>query len=165
MDILTHEDDPVRVRDFDDLDLLQMNSLSYVAGFFVRKIINKHECNCNAGLISSEENNPSNMLISLRNINTPNSRLLVSSNDFKSYIYEIDQVFLREFEHKFNHMPLIATIFPELKKVQSHSFCDAFPIQWFLKLFLRTRIYYILKFANRNINEKGSLKMLIMNVA
>lgn len=97
---------------------------------------------------------------------TPFGGLTMPSRDIVDYIIELEGIFIK----KFNEIASQEAVGMQLKNEFSKIFfmhpCKDFPFIYFISLYTRVRIYYTLKFVNRDIKSlkmnKGNIKLSIL---
>ena len=76
--------------------------------------------------------------------------LLAPAAPYLQYIKNLEDVFVKDFSMFTKHNAIGKTILSKLQGVPvPFTHCTEFPLQYLLKLFLRVRIYYTIRFANR----------------
>ena len=92
--------------------------------------------------------------------------LLALAAPYLQYIKNLEDLFVKDFTMFTKHNAIGETILSKLQDVPvPFTHCTEFPLQYLLKLFLRMRIYYTIKFANREFSarkrnkEKSKLKL------
>lgn len=87
--------------------------------------------------------------------------LRIPSEQFIHYIYELEKLFKSSFESICGTSQISHKYFHEMKKVVFNHPCPLFPSDYLIKLFIRLKIYYTLKYSNREqkiqnkTNKKG----------
>ena len=84
----------------------------------------------------------------------PFSGLLIPSEDFVHYITLLESTFVDELPIVLNKAGLGKYLVGKLIEFSVPQ-CSRFPGDYVLKLFIRMRLYYALKFANRDFTSRG----------
>lgn len=155
------------VRDYHDHNFPQENALSYFSGYLFKKCLDIHECyKCSSSV--QTQILPNNLLCLYKAYNDTNSKfgsLIAPPINFVDYIENLEKIFQNIFKSNSTKQGVGVLIFDNLKAM-SHSFilsCKNFPIEFLLKLFVRIRIYFTLKFQNnnfKNVQNKRKLQNL-----
>jgi len=136
---------------------LEENGLYYVCGYLLRKLLKFHVCaECDLLLTELEPSGDSTTVYLLQRSFTKSFRggLVTASACFVDYVKQCEQIFMNMFD-AIGHQPkILNVIVKEMLQVPSPVSCTGFPKNRFLHLFVRMRIYYTLKFHNRNIKQK-----------
>lgn len=161
----------IDTRDYLDLTTSEGNALVYVSGYFMKKCLEKHTCDvCLKYASSKTELDPSSIYSHFKAYVNRNrdtfGNLKMPHEHFLNYIAELEN----EFCNNFNNMAINKQVGFNLKekfKVISYFHpCINFPIDYFLSLFVRVRIYYTIKFANRELKSckanKQNPKLIIL---
>ena len=139
---------------------LEENGLYYVCGYLLRKLLKFHVCaECDLLLTELEPSGDSTTVYLLQRSFTKSFRggLVTASACFVDYVKR-EQIFMNMFD-AIGHQPkILNVIVKEMLQVPSPVSCTGFPKNRFLHLFVRMRIYYTLKFHNRNIKQKSRLQ-------
>lgn len=144
----------------EEINLLENNGTSYVAGYFAFKLLKKHDCEeCrndfkNHIIINTSSNNLYARLRQFQGIKT--GGIFVPSDHWIQYIKELEELLMQNVYKLMYEKNVLYKIFNILKDVNtSFMKCKNFPKFYFLKLFIRIRLYYIILFANRTLKNKS----------
>mgnify|MGYP002803931165 FL=1 len=156
----THVVQPFNLNDTDyrlpDVEehLMRTNALTYVAGYLLKKCMQKHRCEaCLKCLIHDELDDPSKLLCHFKAYDErkgPFGSLIAPTGHFVQYINNIEQIFVKEFDNSMTKIgvgQLVVNALPEYNVPE----CTAFPSKYLVKLFVRMRIHYLVKFRNREL--------------
>ena len=137
---------------------LEVNSVHYVCGFLLRKLNLWHECACMLTLQEVEaELDSTTVYVRLRSyVSTQSGGLLNASGCFRDYVSDCEAVFQRAFDERSHERGILTLIVAELTKIPIPVHCDKFPKLKLLRLFARMRMYYTLKFRNRDFANECS---------
>lgn len=155
----------ISTTDFNDLNLIAFNGIQYVSGYFAKKIISKHACKiCEEGIsshIDSEDSSHTYLEKKLYEDLGEGKGLICPSKNWTEYITKIEDIYMEHFQQNMHKPNILKTILKKLLEVTFESKCSKFPTIYFLKLFIRTRIYFTLIFINQKLksNEKN-IKLL-----
>lgn len=142
----------------EEINLLENNGTSYVAGYFAFKLLKKHDCeecrNDFKNHINTSSNNLYARLRQFQGIKT--GGIFVPSDHWIQYIKELEELLMQNVYKLMYEKNVLYKIFNILKDVNtSFMKCKNFPKFYFLKLFIRIRLYYIILFANRTLKNKS----------
>ncbi|XP_067209950.1 uncharacterized protein [Linepithema humile] len=147
--------------DYRNLSVTEENVFFYICGYLLHRLFIKHLCDTCTLLAGKDCNLDEARLYSYfktyDNTNDMFGSLYVPSAVFANYIRELYTKFFENINIiiETNVMQKFMQI---LSTIQfSHPCCD-FPNIYLLKLFIRMRLYYILKFINRNFKTKKRSK-------
>ena len=91
--------------------------------------------------------------------------LVAPSQEVLTYANKIEDQFIAYFSLLNKTVGIWNDILQCLKKIELHVPCQEFDQEYLLKLFVRMRIYYSLKFANRNLASCKRKKWKFVKVA
>ena len=138
-------------------NIVKENAITYVAGYLLHKCSQKHSCSlCKEAQESNDlDDNKKQLLCYFKPYNQDKSQfggLHVPSASFLKYIVELEAIFVKNFSIFTKSSSVGGDILKLLKTEPApFQYCDKFPLDYLQKLFLRMRIYYSLKFANRDL--------------
>lgn len=146
--------------DYKNIETPEGNALVCVTEYLLKKSLLQHSCDVcqiffnNPDSFVSEET-CSCKLKAYDTENSPFGGVTVPSKDIVEYMLKLESIFVS----KFNEIAFREGIGMRLKKefskiVYIHPYKD-FPLQYFLSLYTRVRIYRTLKFINDNIRTGG----------
>lgn len=143
--------------DFHNLPITEENVLIYICGYLLRRLFTKHFCDTCALLTNTncslDEARLYTYFKTYDNTNKMFGSLYVPSAVFINYITELHAK-LFENINIITQTNVIQKFMQILSTIQfSHSLCH-FPKIYLLKLFIRIRLYYILKFISRDLKTK-----------
>lgn len=81
--------------------------------------------------------------------------------DFVIYISSLEIIFQQNFELLAVKNNIVKSFLELSKSVKFIHLCEHFPHNYLLKLFFRVRLYYTLKFVNKNFRNANKTKILI----
>ena len=138
-------------------DLMSSNAITYVAGYLLKKCFQQHKCNvCWTALTNNELDSSDQLFCHFKAYNEnkgPFGSLVVPTTSFVQYITNIEQEFIGEFSNSMTTSGVgkhIVDVLPEF----TGSNCSEFPGNYLVRLFVRMRIYYVVKFKNRELAQK-----------
>lgn len=138
-------------------NLLKDNPIAYVAGYLLKKCFKHHECStCREAVVTDEIGDNRNLLCFFKAYKSDKSfgGLLAPTAPYLQYIKQLEDMFVKDFSMYTKSDGIGKSILTKLQCVPvSFQHCPEFPFQYLLKLFLRMRIYYSLKFANRDFSS------------
>lgn len=147
--------------DYRNLNFSQKNAFYYVGGYFLKKCLEKHSCEaCQNYARANQDMSDQSIYTFFRayeNAAKDTFGNLKSPNDsFFQYLGSCENVFTANFKN----LALQPNVGIQLKNkvfnVPLLHPCDEFPKEYFASLFVRTRIFYTIKFLNRDISLQRS---------
>lgn len=143
--------------DLNDLNISEQTGFNYVCGYFVKKLLTKHDCTvCKLALTNKDNISlTNNLFIENKQYKDLKFGLIVPSNEFVFYIQKLENIMQDNFTKFMYDKNVGLNIYKLMDKVEPCiNICEHFPKEHFLKLFIRIRIYYILMFLNLQIKNK-----------
>lgn len=156
--------------DYYSHDIHEQNSLRYICGYLIRKCLKIHSCDiCNNFATQHEELDETSIFCHLKAYeNTERStfgNLKMPAKNFLKFITSLENIFFTNFEKlvlEKNCLNLFVNLY---ERVDFDHPCTSFPRAYLIKLYSRMRLYYTLKFINRNfVNnnlEKSRRKTIV----
>jgi hypothetical protein len=136
---------------------MSSNAITDVAGCLLKKCFEQHKCNvCWTALTNNELDSSDQLFCHFKAYNEnkgPFGSLVVPTTSFVQYITNIEQEFIGEFSNSMTTSGVgkhIADVLPEF----TGSNCAEFPGNYLVRLFVRMRIYYVVKFKTRELAQK-----------
>ena len=151
--------------DFDSI-LAGMNALTYVADYLLKKSLLKHSCEmCRKELVNNQLTDSSQLLCMFKaydeTTEKPFGRLLSPKKHFMKYIAGVKAKFVEQFESNLDVKKYLLSKLSQFTAVQ----CECFPSTSLLKLFIRIRIHYALKFGNKELCSTKEKNMKFLKVS
>ncbi len=142
-------------------DGIKANATCYVAGYLLMKCLKRHACQmCKDKLVSNTFDDSRKLFCFFKAYETDKSAfggLHAPSMSFFEFITKMEDVFVANFSVFSKSLYVGKHLLAKLENVAvSFQMCENFPIDYLRKLFLRMRIYYCLKFANRDFASAKS---------
>jgi hypothetical protein len=139
--------------DYHEKPLPEQNAFKYVCGYLIHKCLKIHTCNICEKFAKENDNLDNSNLFLHYKAYTRESFLF---GGLKLYIQSRANLFFANFEQHLNNQPgnHIYTLFKAIRGFQHP--CDHFPLDYLLKLYVRLRIYYVVK--NTNLSFKTCSK-------
>ncbi len=142
-------------------DGIKANASCYVAGYLLMKCLKRHACQmCKDKLVSNTFDDSRKLFCFFKAYETDKSAfggLHAPSMSFFEFITKMEDVFVANFSVFSKSSYVGKHLLAKLENVAvSFQMCENFPIDYLRKLFLRMRIYYCLKFANRDFASPKS---------
>lgn len=133
--------------------LPEQNAFKYICGYLIDKCLRKHSCQiCEQFATANKKLDESNIFIHFKAYDTDEStfgHLKTPEEVFCRYIYQLEHLFFRNFNESICSNPG-NTLYKKLSEIPTFRHpCSNFPIQYLFKLFIRFRIFYVLKYNNR----------------
>lgn len=151
----------VQTNDYRNLATEEGNALVYVAGYFLKKCILKHSCDICLKFCDTSLSDSSTRFCELKAYDGKQSLFgsqTVPPKIFLDYLKTLKGIFIL----MFNGLAVERGVGTKLKqKFSTVDFshpCPNFPQDYFMSLYTRVRIYYTLKFANREMKCKPTNK-------
>lgn len=147
--------------DYQNLDILEKNFIRYVCGYVIKKSLKVHECDvCVKYSKSITDLDDSTFYCHLRAYDTSGDTfgsLHMPHENFVHLISYIDASFRNCFERISIEPHIVQTFVNSLGVVRFNHPCKNFPIKFVLMLYTRVRLYYLLKFINRNFKNQSTV--------
>lgn len=143
---------------YEEINLLENNGTCFVAGYFAFKLLKKHDCEeCRNDFKNLTNTSSDTMYANLRQFQgIKTGGIFVPSDHWVQYIKKLEEGLMQNVYKFMYEKNVLYKIFNILKDIDSSFMkCQNFPKIYFLKLFIRIRLYYIILFANRNLKTKG----------
>ena len=142
--------------------MVQQNAVAYVAGYLLKKCFNLHDCSlCKEATTSKDIESESMLYCHFKNYkdDTSSSGLVLPSQLFLDFVLHLEDMFVQQFSLYTTSTLVGAHLLKSLQGVPfAFKCCQAFPMDYLLKLFLRMRIYYAIKFENRRLSSPSKRK-------
>ena len=136
-------------------NVISMNAITYVAGYLLRKCLEKHICDtCTKELVNNELDSSSKLFCLFKGYDEskPFGGLLVPSTLFVNYITTIEGMFVHHLPNNLEINSIGKELLSKLVLLKLPD-CPDFPSAYLLKLFTRMRLHYALKFSNRDLTS------------
>jgi hypothetical protein len=151
-------------------DIVKDNATAYVAGYLIHKSMKIHTCpTCTNAIQCNELDNNRKLFCFFKAFDQTENTfggLHAPTNCFLDYIMKLEDVFFKNFSICTKSLTVGKDILMLLKKIPiPFKCCDEFPLEFVQKLFLRVRIYYSLKFANRELSSTKKKNRKYLKVA
>ena len=151
-------------------DIVKDNATAYVAGYLIHKSQKIHSCPTCRNAIQCDDLDDNRKRFcffkAFDQAETTFGGLHAPTNDFLDYIMKLEDVFFENFSIYTKSLTVGKDILMLLNKIPlPFKCCDEFPLEFIRKLFLRLRIYYSLKFANRELSSTKKKNRKYLKVA
>lgn len=157
--------------DYYTMDLPEENAFKYVCGYLIKKCIETHSCDICIAYVNENKtvlDDPTMLYTSYRAYqNTdenPFGNLHISSDNFCQYIYQLEEIFVKNFESNCFQKNIGAYLFQLAQNVNFQPPCQNFPKTYLLKLFIRMRIYFTLSQHNKSCKGIHSKNRKLINI-
>ena len=133
------------------------NAITYLSGYLIKKCFTKHCCDiCIQELVNQQLTNSGQLLCLLKGYVDSKKTfggLITPSDKFVDYITGLEATFVPEFENNVSKLQIQKYL---LSKLPMYSLleCAHFPSAYLLKIFVRMRIHYALKFGSRQLGSE-----------
>ena len=135
-------------------NLVGINAVAYVAGYLLKKCFLKHNCQaCKDKLVSQELDDSSKLFCYFKAYQSQTGAfggLLAPVSSFLKYIVSLEDMFVEVLPSLVYKHGVGKSLLLQLPRFTLTE-CPAFPSDFLLKLFIRMRLYYALKFRNRQL--------------
>lgn len=174
LSLATPTHNPLRVftSDYTNLKSPEGNAMIYVAGYLLKKCLLQHTCEVCVNLSYNTENTLSNdeiifcKLKAYQDSETPFGGLTMPSKSIVEYIMALEGIFVNKFNSLASRESIGSLLKSEFSKIVYIHPCSKFPLDYFLSLYTRVRIYFTLKFINSDVKtkklNKGNIKLSIL---
>ncbi|XP_044746427.1 uncharacterized protein LOC123307977 [Coccinella septempunctata] len=151
--------------DFRRNDLPTKNVEQYISGYLLRKCLKKHRCTeCQNYATQMEDIKLDNIFCHFKasaskyGETTGNfGKLLAPAESFVQFVSSMEEILMA-------NVKLVATrtprqlLFEKLRAIPFHHPCSQFPYEYLIHLYIRMRIFYIVKYANQNFKPDECFK-------
>ena len=137
-------------------NIFQENAVAYVSGYLLNKSFKIHSCtNCKQVLVSNNLDDDRKQFCFFKAYKEPNfGGLNVPSTCYLEYIIKLEDAFVKCFSVTTENSNVGANVLKIIQRITvPFSACPQFPMENLQKLFVRMRIYYSIKFANREFSS------------
>lgn len=158
--------------DYHEQVIPEQNAFKYVCGYLINKCLKIHSCDkCNEFASQNEELDESNLFVHFKAYDTTYNifgKLKTPHELFYNYIYKMEQIIIDNLQNCINvkvGQSLLFFIDNSIPKLEHP--CDNFPLLYLQKLYIRFRIYHILKRSNREfktVPKKNRKINILMNL-
>jgi len=150
----------------------EQNTFKYVCGYLIKKCKILHSCEACTNYTIENDNDldDTTLYCSFRNDNYESKNvelfgaLHIPSNTFCSYIHQLEEIFVKNFENNCYKKDIGRYLFSLTQNITFESPCPDFPVQFLIKLYLRMRIYYTLLQHNKAWKGIGKNKRKLWNI-
>ncbi|KAI4470153.1 sodium-coupled monocarboxylate transporter [Holotrichia oblita] len=151
--------------DFRRNDLPTKNMEHYIAGYLIKKCLLKHVCNECESFSKATTNLSSSVLFCHFKGDTDKygessgafGKLKMPDISFLDYVSDMEKALMKNVQSVIKGK-VSQGLYKELKTIEFIHPCREFPKEYMLRLFIRMRIYYIVKYMNRRLNVGNTLK-------
>jgi len=140
------------------MDLPEENAFKYICGYLIKKCTEIHSCDPCIQYVNENKTvlDNSTLYCSFRvyeNETNLFGNLNIPSNNFCSYIHQLEEIFVKNFENNYFQKGIGGYLFQLAQNITFQPPCPNFPIIFLIKLYLRMRIYYTLSQHNKGNKE------------
>lgn len=144
--------------DYQNLDILEQNFMRYVCGYLIKKCLSVHKCEtCEGYAKSITQLDDSTFYCYLRSYDNRSDtfgKLYMPHNNFVHLISHLDSAFRERFENISTETSVVRNFANLFSLISYKHPCDNFPIKYCIMLYSRVRLYYLLKYINRNFKTQ-----------
>ncbi|XP_076650543.1 kelch-like protein 10 isoform X1 [Halictus rubicundus] len=151
-------------KDYRYLNFSEQNAFSYICGYLLKKALNIHKCDiCIQFLKECDELDINNLLIYFKTHDSNESvykDLRVPSKQFVHFLYTLEQIFMKIYEEVIIEQGISHNYLQKMIQIPLYHPCSNFSQLYLVKLFIRLRIFYSLKYVNKDsrINKSNYKK-------
>ena len=150
-------------------NIIKDNAIAYLSGYLLKKSFKIHTCaTCRDSLVSNQLDDSRKLLCYYMAFDETESfgGLHVPTSSYLDYVIKIEDVFTETFSFQTRASGIGANILKITMSVPvPFKCCSEFPLEYLQKLFIRMRIYYTLKFANRDLSSSKPRNRKYIKVA
>lgn len=151
------------------MDLTEQNAFQYICGYLMRKCIDKHSCDvCLVYAKQYIDLDSTSYYCFFRAYNSTEDNLygslLMPNDEFIEYVKKLEYCFFDNIKKLMVQQKIIQKLISICNSIEFSHPCPQFPLQYLIKLYCRVRLFYTLKFINRNFkSQAGHKKMIILS--
>ena len=162
---------PFETEDSDDrldsfqMNLAKMNAITYAPGYLLKRCFEKHECQI--WLTDPELNNSAYNFFcffkAYKSTTKPFGGLVVPGNDFVGNVTKMESLFVKELPGVISMAGIGKYLTSKVSQFTLPQ-RSGFPGEYLVKLFIRMRLYYAVKFANQEFLTPGMKSKIILRL-
>jgi len=158
---------PIDDHDYRQKDIVEDNAFYYICGYLMSKSLKKHSCDICKTFAKDIDNCDNTRYYTLfRALKSTEENiydgLCVPNQIFVTYIEHLDNIFFTHLRTLILNDSVLCTMIPFLESVPCPHPCVHFSKNYFLTLYARVRLYFVLKFANRRFKSQERYKKIII---
>ena len=140
-------------------NLVSINAVTYVSGYLLKKCLTKHPCDmCRRTCTTTSIDDSSQLFCMFKTFEGIDNGggLTVPQDMFVQHVTQMEDIFINEFNksiHRKNIGSYLCAQMPALPK--TYLKCQNFPVTYMIKLFVKMRLHYALKFGNQELTAKN----------
>lgn len=140
-------------------NLVSINAVTYVSGYLLKKCLTKHPCDmCRRTCTTTSIDDSSQLFCMFKSFEGIDNGggLTVPQDMFVQHVTQMEDIFINEFNksiHRKNIGSYLCAQMPALPK--TYLKCQNFPVTYMIKLFVKMRLHYALKFGNQELTAKN----------
>ena len=133
--------------------------MTYVSGYLLKKCLTKHPCDmCRRTCTTTSIDDSSQLFCMFKTFEGIDNGggLTVPQDMFVQHVTQMEDIFINEFNksiHRKNIGSYLCAQMPALPK--TYLKCQNFPVTYMIKLFVKMRLHYALKFGNQELTAKN----------
>ena len=135
--------------------VIKHNSLAYVAGFLLKRTFERHQCStCKSYLTDNHLDDKRKLFLVFKAYDTDKNLfggLTVPSKTMMDFLIKLEDIFVRYFRNLRKVKSIGSEILEIMEKEILNIQCVQFDKRYMVMLFIRLRIYYCIKFGNREL--------------
>lgn len=144
--------------DYHQQNLPEQNAFKYIAGYLINKCLMKHRCTiCEKFAKDDSDIDDNNLFIHFKAYTTEESifgSLKTPHESFYHYIYLLETTFFSNVLNFIEKPKVCNSLYALCDKIPKFLHpCKHFPFDYLIRFFIRFRLYYVLKFSNRDFKQ------------
>ena len=157
--------------DYRNWQLSEQNTLRYICGYLIQKCLRKHSCEvCLQFANACGELAPDTLFCYFKNYDTeglPFGQLNMPDQQFIHYISQLENIYTTSFPAHITKPRVGYFVKCDLLQATLDHPCPHFPHEYLTTLFVRMRIFYTLKYHNReqkSLPKKNRKRLILGNL-
>lgn len=174
-DVFIHnqDDQPLKALVLPDYDYIRENmvtnnAFTYVCGYLLKKSLGVHSCDdCKHFGKNCDDLDFNNLLIHFKAFETQKRTfggLQTPPEEFVHFIFKLERAFNENFDKFCNGKGVSNKLYKLIEDIDFYHPCTSFPKTYVKKLFIRMKIFYTLKYNNRDLKSNKTDKKSIRKV-
>lgn len=153
-------------KDYQTDNNLETNLKRYISGYLIKKSLIKHNCEiCESYANAYKVIDSTSIFCHLKAYKNTNSdsfgNLMMPHDNFVYFVCNLDTIFNDNFE-TFSTSPNIVKRLVEIgKNINYIHPCPHFPKEYIITLFMRVKLFYTLKYINKNFKNINKNKLIV----
>lgn len=158
---------PIIDRDYQLCSDLEKNFTRYVCGYLITKCLSVHSCEVCVGYSKDHQNlDATSYFCYFKAYDNANNdyfgNLAMPNDEFVAFVCHLETLFAENFESFVVKDSVIEHFINSFKQVDYQHPCREFPYDYMLHLYSRLRLFYTLKYVNRNFKTVQNKRKTII---